>query len=248
MVYFEWRGLITAMRTLTTLRVPGRDAEDFASALPWFPLVGGLLGAVLCGVAWCAGVWFHWPEAGALLVLVLGFLLTGGLHADGLADAADGLLGTRDREKALRIMKDPTIGAFGTVALICVFLAKWVCLVRLLEHGRVAWIVVAYIVSRTVQVDLAVSQPYARAEGGSAAGFVQGAAMRHVVAALVVAALLLWPLPTRGMVFAALMLGLLLERWFGIRCQRRIGGITGDLLGACSELIETAALAFGALV
>ena len=240
-------GLVTAVRTLMTLRVPGKDAEDFASALPWFPLAGGMLGAVLCGAAWCACAWLRWPEAGAVLVLVLGFLLTGGLHADGLADAADGLLGTRDREKSLRIMKDPTIGAFGAVALICVFLTKWVCLVRLLEHGRGAWIMIAYIVSRTVQVDLAVSQPYARAEGGTAAGFVRGATVRHVVGALAMAVILLWPLPCGGLALAALLLGLLLERWFGIRCLRRLGGVTGDLLGACSELIETAVLAFGTL-
>jgi adenosylcobinamide-GDP ribazoletransferase len=243
------RGLTTALRTLTTLRVPGRDATDFASALPWFPLAGGLLGAALFGAAWCTGTGIQWPEAGAVVVLALGFFLTGGLHADGLADAADGLLGTRDREKALRIMKDPTVGAFGVVALICVFLAKWVCLVRLLEHGAGVWIVVAYVVSRTVQVDLAVSQPYARAEGGKAAGFVQGAAPRHVAIALALAAILLGALPSvRRMALVALVLGLLLERWFGIRCRRRLGGITGDMLGACSEVVEAAVLAFGALV
>lgn len=241
-------GLVTALRTLTTLRVPGRDATDFSAALPWFPVAGCLLGGMLYGVAWCAGAWLHWPEAAALLVLVLGFLLTGGLHADGLADAADGLLGTRDREKALRIMKEPTIGAFGSAALICVFLAKWICLVRLLGQGQGAWIVIAYVVSRTVQVDLAVSQPYARAEGGKAASFVRGARGRHVAIAIILAAVLLWPVSGGRMGLAALLLGLLLERWFGIRCRRRIGGITGDLLGACSELAETAVLAFGAIL
>lgn len=242
--------LITALRTLTALPVPGRDAPRLASSLPWFPLVGALLGALLLGVAAaCEAVTSRgWPQGTACAVVAAGALLTRGLHLDGLADWADGFWGGHDREKVLRIMKDPVIGAFGAIALACLLLAKWAAVEVLAREGQVLWILPAMVVSRTIQVYLAVALPYARAEGGKAAAFVQDAGYRHLAGALILAAILLaailglqagWALSLLGGLLAAVL--------FGAWCRRRIGGITGDLLGACSELTETLVLTLGAV-
>lgn len=234
------RGLVTALRTLTILPVPGRDAESLASSLPFFALVGALIGAFLFGLAAACG---HlpdqgWPALGAAAAVVGGILITRALHLDGLADWADGFGGGRDRESTLRIMKDPAVGAFGVIALVSVLLLKWVAVSRLIEHHTALWVVAACAVSRTVQVDLAAWLPYARTEGGKAEAFVKGARTAHLVTALVVALVLVVGIfgPLGAL---ALGLGGIFGRAFGLWCRARVGGVTGDLLGAASELTET---------
>jgi adenosylcobinamide-GDP ribazoletransferase len=235
------RGLVTAIRTLSVLPIPGKEAEKPSSALPWFPVVGLLLGCIL----WIAAELFdvivpgYWPEGAAVVLILLGTVLTGGLHLDGLSDSVDGFSASRDRDTILRIMKDSHVGAFGVVALITALLAKYVCFVRLIDTGSVAWVIAALIVSRTVQADLAVRQDYARAEGGTAATFVRDAEAKHAVVAIILALVLLvvvcgW----NWLVLAVLFLGWGVGRWFGVYCRRRVDGVTGDLLGAGSEIVE----------
>ncbi|OGV59980.1 MAG: cobalamin 5'-phosphate synthase [Lentisphaerae bacterium RIFOXYC12_FULL_60_16] len=242
--------LVTALRTLTIVPVPGQETKRFADALPWFPLVGLLIGLAVVAVIRAAG-WiglYTWPAGTAILALVTGIALTGGLHLDGLADWADGFWGGKDRESALRIMKDPRIGSFGGIALVLVLLTRWACLTRIISHGGTAWILAAAMLSRFMQVDLACSRPYARADGGTAAPFIEGAGRRQ------------WLLAMAGMLTGLMVLSLhnpfiglsVIPCWIGNRlfgewCQRRVGGITGDLLGTASELIETAVLWFGAV-
>ncbi|MBM4143879.1 MAG: adenosylcobinamide-GDP ribazoletransferase [Lentisphaerae bacterium] len=245
------RGLITAIRTLTILPVPGRDAEKMSASLPWFPVVGLLLGAILWAVARGAMALtpLFWPEAAGVLVVVGGAVLTRGLHLDGLGDWADGFWGARDKEKVLAIMKDPRTGAFGVVALVSVLLGQWVCVTRLASAGGLEWILVAYVISRTMQVDLAVAHPYARAEGGTGAPFVAGARPKHLLVAILVAGALLLAVGRGAPVcLVALLIAWLMTRLFGFRCRRRIGGITGDLLGAGSVLTETTVLFIGAVL
>jgi adenosylcobinamide-GDP ribazoletransferase len=245
------RGLVTAIRTLTVLWVPGRDAARPASALPWFPLVGGLIGGLvflpawgleLAGRHWSAVGVYKWPAGVAALLVTLAALLTGGLHLDGLADWADGFFGAREREKILAIMKDPRKGTFGVVALILVLLAKWAALARIVEwSGLLPWIVAAAAASRFCQVELAASLPYARAEGGTAAPFVSGAKWWHrVVAFVLVMAVCMAACGPAGA--GAPLVGWIIMRFFRRRWRKRIGGVTGDLLGAGSELVETALL------
>lgn len=242
--------MISALRTLTAIPVPGRDAERLSSALPWFPVAGLVLGLTVCGAITLAGlaVGRPWPEGSAVLAIVVGVLLTRGIHLDGLADWADGFWGSRDRERVLAIMKDPHIGSFGALAVVCVVLAKWVFLVRLIAAGSLGWIIAAYTVSRTMPVVLLVAEPYARAGGGTAAPFARGAGQKHLAFAMLQALILVpllcgcqWTWP------AALLAGWGFTRIFGSWCRKRVGGITGDLLGACTEIVETAIMAAGAI-
>ena len=242
-------GLTTALRTLTILPAPGKDADKPVSALPWFPLVGALLGLIMCGISrltYDTG-WCRWPEGTAVLIVLAGTVLTGALHLDGLADWADGFFGGRNREDVLVKMRDPHLGSFGTAAVACALLAKWAAISRLVASASVEWIIAAYIVSRAVQVDLAGSQPYARTEGGKAAAFVTGAGTRHVVTAFALALVLIIAL-FRDRWCGPVTLGIawLMARAFGSWCRARIGGVTGDTLGAASEIIETAVLFAGA--
>ena len=242
------RECTTAFRLLTMIPIPGRDTERLSDALYWFPIVGLALGGVLWATAtllrFIAPDWAMGPAA---VVVASGAVLTLFLHLDGLADWADAFTGTKDRAQTLRIMKDPCVGAFGAIALILVLLLKWVSVTRLIESDALHWLLGAYVISRALQVDLAVALPYARAEGGTGGPFVEGARTRHRAVALLVALglVLLVSGPAGGLaLLAAWLPARVLAIWF----HRRIGGVTGDLLGAASELIETGVLFAGALV
>lgn len=244
------RGWVTAMRTLTALPVPGKDATSLSDALPWFPVVGLTLGAILYGVARGATVLTpsFWPQAIGVLVVAGSAWLTRGLHLDGLADCVDGFGGAREKTKILAIMKDPHVGAFGTMALVLTLLSQWVCVTRLAACGQLEWIIVALVLSRTMLVDLAVAHPYARTGGGTGAPFVADARPRHLLVALLVAATLLLALGRGAPSYlVALAIAWPLSRLFGTWCRHRVGGVTGDLLGAGSVITETAVLFFGAL-
>lgn len=237
-----FQGLVTALRTLTILPVPGRDTRDLPQALPWFPLVGCLLGIMLWGLALAfdlasAG----WPAGAAITAVAGSAVLTRGFHLDGLADLADGFGGGRDQERALAIMKDPHMGAFGVMAIVLVLMAKWVACTRLVETGLISWIIPAYIVSRLSVAELAACLPYARREGGTAGPFVDKARPSHRLIALVSALLLV--MAFKGLSGAlVLFFGWALCRLLGVWFLKRVGGVTGDLLGACCELVETGIL------
>lgn len=241
------RGLITAIRTLSIIPIPGKDAEDLASSLSWFALVGCILGLILYGMSlfldWVTKG--SWPEGVAISVVIGGIILTRGLHLDGVADWADAFINISDKKKTLEIMKDTHIGVFGTIMLIAILITKWVVITRIVVHNGLIWIVAAYIISRTVPVELATWLPYARPEGGTAASFVNNARFHHRLWAWLSAFCLLFTFcGPAGVV--ALGVGWLLSRAFGTWCYHRIGGVTGDLLGACTEITETVILFFGA--
>ncbi|MFO7958020.1 MAG: adenosylcobinamide-GDP ribazoletransferase [Candidatus Brocadiia bacterium] len=237
------RALVTALRTLTILPVAGREADDVAEALRWFPVVGLLLGLLLWGVA--SGVDAltpgGWSGGAAVAVVVAYALLTRGFHLDGLADWADGFWGGWDREGTLRIMKDSRTGAFGVVAVVCALLARWVAVTRLIESGGLLWLLAAAVTARAMAVELAVWLPYARPEGGTGGVFVNDARLSHYLWSVGSAWLILCA--TLGPVGpVALGLGWLVVRLYGVWCRRRVGGVTGDLLGAGTEIVETTVL------
>lgn len=242
------RGFVTAMRTLTVLPVPGRDAEQFCSSLHWFTAVGLLIGTAEAGLG-MLGIYAGWPELAALLPVIGGILLTRGLHADGLADLADGFFGGRNRESALRIMKDPNVGSFGAIALVLLLLAKWVVLLRLVRTGGFDIIVSGVVLARMAQVVLAERLPYARTENGTATAFVNGASPVHLISALVSGVVIvavvmrLSTLPSAVLLLTALVTAAAV----GLLGIRKIGGVTGDVLGAVSEITEVAVWTAGAL-
>jgi adenosylcobinamide-GDP ribazoletransferase len=242
------KGFITAIRTLSILPVPGKDADNMASSLPWFPVVGLLLGSILYALVYGARLISGnpWPQGIAAVILGCSVLLTRAIHLDGLGDWADGFGGRGDRVKTLAIMKDPHTGSFGVVAIALALVFKWVALTRLVECDSSIMIIAAFVISRAIMAELASTLPYARAEGGTAAPFVNNARPVHRFVALGVAAILSIVLvgPLAGAV--AFCIGWIACRLFGWWCRRWLGGVTGDVLGACNEIVETGILFAGA--
>jgi adenosylcobinamide-GDP ribazoletransferase len=238
----ELRGAAAALAFLTRVPVGRRvalDGEDLGRAGPAFPLVGAGLGAVVGGIAASLSGPLS-PLLAAALALAAGTLLTGALHLDALADTADAL-GARTRERALEIMRDHAVGAYGAVAIALDLLVKAAALADLARHGRALPVAIAAgALSRAVPVPLAAALPYARPGEGLARSLAAGAWGR--AAAALAAATLVAALAT-GLVgvalaacaaLAAASLGAVFARW--------LGGVTGDALGAAVELAEVAML------
>ncbi len=243
------KGLVSAVRLLTIIPVPGGEPENPSAALPWFPVVGALIGGILYGVVIVLNALLptRWDQAVSLFVLAGGSIITGGLHLDGLADWADAFGNSQDREHTLAIMKDPHIGSFGVIVLGIVFLGKWVALTTILAMHAPIVIVLACVISRTMMVDLAVRYPYARPEGGTGAGIVSNGKIKHLIGSFGLCCLIATGIEgIAGLMFVAT--GCLTSAALGWWSGKRIGGVTGDILGACSELVETVVLFMGALV
>jgi len=213
------------------------DASGVALSAGWFPLVGNFLGLVYSLAA--ALVKDHLPVGVvAVLLVILDALLTGALHADGLADTADGFGGGKDREDTLRIMRDHSIGSYGGVALALLVALKVTAYAALLSRGN--WIPAVILIpalGRWSMLLLTAALPYARPsesviDGMGKRSLLWGTAV--ILPALAVAASLrAWI--ALGAVAAVSVI-------FGLYCRRRIGGITGDTLGANLQLSESAAL------
>jgi adenosylcobinamide-GDP ribazoletransferase len=227
--------VISAIRILTAVPIPGKDCEKIENALYAFPVVGALLG----GILWLlAGI--PMPNmALAAILLTAQTLLTRGFHLDGMADAADGFGGGYTKERALEIMKDSRIGAFGAMALILTLLLKFALFCTLLEYGFASGIFAAMVISRTAQVFQCLTLPYAR-PSGTAAATVQNAQPRHLIIALILCALFLLAVGLHNLLLTAA--GLLAAFLWGRYCKKRVGGITGDLLGATNEIVEITVL------
>ena len=232
------RGFITATRTLTIIPLPGKEAQRFSSSLTWFPVIGLIIGLVIYGLGW---LWIKligadWPGGGAVMLLIAQVILTRGLHLDGLADWADALGGKSDKTTRLTIMKDPRVGAFGVIALLSVFLAKWLALERMLSMGSFIWIVFIMVISRDMMVVLMTTLPYARSEEGMASPFIKDISSGQKIGAHILCLILCVLAGPTGLVFYGL--GWVITRFLKASYVRGFGGITGDLLGATNEIVE----------
>jgi len=236
------RGLGTAVRTLTIIPWPGRESDDFAASLAWFPLVGLALGLILYGIGFILNLLpvTRWPAGIALLMVVADICLTRGLHLDGLADWADSIGGFLEREKRLSIMKDTSLGTFGVLALIVALLARWIAFERLISSGSIIWILAIYVFSRDMMVELITTLPYARAGEGMGRPFVAQASNRQRV--LSHAATIGICLPFGPFFIMLLCVGWIETRLFSIRIKKQFGGITGDLLGTANQMVEVTLL------
>jgi adenosylcobinamide-GDP ribazoletransferase len=241
-------GLRLALTTFTVAPVrPGRvDRAAAGVAMSLGPVIGAALGLVLAG----AGLGLRWlgapPLVAAAVLVGLGVLLTRGLHVDGLADTVDGLGSYRDAAGTLEIMKKPDVGPFGVAAIVLALLVPTVSAATLLTRPVPA--AIAGVVSATAAGRLAVAWtcrrgvPAARSDGLGAVvagtvGWFSLAAGAALVALVAVPAAPGRPWQGPLAVAVALAAGLLFVR----HVVRRIGGITGDVLGAVVELVTSVA-------
>jgi len=260
------RGLFLALQFLTRIPTPRVDAlrpEDLSQSAIWFPLVGALIGAIVAA-ALVVGVFVD-PWVGALAGVVVWVWVTGALHLDGLADLADALGAShRDPRRLLEVLRDPHIGTFGVVAIVLILAAKLVLLAVIarqlaplaeaIRAARVAGVLAPLafeLVAPVAALALLVawarfgavvwSQTLPPLAAGSAERFAWGARRASLVAwtvILLAASAWLFPLLAAAPLVIAL--------WW-LFLWRRLGGMTGDCLGAGVEACETALLAVVAI-
>ncbi len=236
------RALGAAVAFLTRAPLAGRmrfSEDDLVHGAVGFPLVGALTGALVGGAAALQvelGLPLMLAAVGAVAVDVV---VTGALHLDGLADSADGLAG-RSREHTLAIMRDHGIGVYGTSAVVLDLLVKAVAIGALPRSEIVPTLAAIYAVSRVAPLPLAAALPYA-GQDGTGRVFVERMRWSIAVAGLCLAAAV--AIVTVGFMASALLGGLVVvTAAVGVGARRRLGGVTGDVLGAAAELTTLAGL------
>jgi cobalamin synthase len=245
-------GPLESAALLTVLPVPGRAATSTRGVLPWAPLVGLVLGGIATGIAVLGDRWIS-PAAGAVLGIAVLALLTRGLHLDGLADTADGLGPLRGRERALQVMHQSDVGPFGVVTLVLTLLVQVTCLAALLET-RWGWLAFWCAVTVARLAMARTGLPGVRtAEGSSLGALVQGTVSVSWFAGWAVLLLGLVAAGANGSPGPAVRLavsaagGLLAAELLHRRARARLGGITGDVMGAMGETATAATLLLAAV-
>ena len=237
MIGATWRRLRMAVALLTRIPVaypPDARDDDIGPSAAMYPIVGVAVGAVTIGAYYgAAAVWdgTAMPVAAAIVAWIA---VTGGLHLDGLMDAADGLFSHRPRSDKLRIMKDPQVGAFGAVALAVVLILKAASLSAVPPHRVWKALLMAPMFGRLGMVYAGAAYPYARPEGGMGGAFAERVWWTHVgVAAFTT--LVACTLVRDVRVWAALLACGVFTFWAARRMARSLGGLTGDTYGALCE-------------
>ncbi len=236
------RSLVAAFRFLTRLPVPGPETrmEDLAPAVGWFPLVGATVGFLTAGAYWAGRHLWTAPVA-AVVAIAIGLLLTGGFHEDGLTDATDGLGGGWTKERVLEIMKDSRIGAYGAMALWCLLALRWVALAELDDRALVVLPLVMVWGRWSVSVILQVLPPIGQGLAKEVHGPGAWRALLHASVLLALAHAAAWKLGVPGLGRMAGAAAGALAFWI-VYLRHRLGGHSGDLLGAGTQIVESAIL------
>lgn len=228
-------GITSTMTTMLETKRPliGRSAA-------FFPLVGALLGG-MSAVAYLLSerLLGNLPAAAASLLTMA--LATGGLHLDGLADTADGLFSGRDRQRMLEIMRDSRVGTMGVLALVMALLGKFALIASLAPANAALGLFVAPVAGRAGAVLAAFGALYAREGSGLGRAFIEGVRRRELTLALFLALALaagMGRLPGVAALAGGLVAAIFVRWWAG----KRLGGLTGDTLGAVIEVGEVVAL------
>ncbi len=228
------RNLISALQFITILPLGKGKSFDPPKMVPYFPLVGILLG-LLVAVFDTIVVRFWAPPVAALLDIILLAVLTAAFHLDGLGDTADGLLGQRSTDKALEIMKDSRIGTMGLVAILFGLALKWGGIAGLDSHRSIFLIVIPAYARAGILFGMRFL-PYGRPNGTGKPFFKTQLAPIHfwglifpVGLSLILGLKAIW----LNLLFAVIV-GSILNFY-----KRRMGCITGDMLGAMTEVTES---------
>lgn len=233
------RSFIAAIQFLTVCPFVGgircTEREIGRGAL-YFPLVGLLLGTAIVLIDRIASSLFPPLLASATtIVALIGF--SGGLHMDGLGDTADGFFSSRPRHRILEIMKDSHVGAMAVIATVCLIALKITALASIPAQFRLSVLFLMPLAGRCALVAHLAVLNYARPEGGLATVFTQNRKKSDAVVALAVLGVAGWSAGGQWGLMAAgfAILGTVL---FSLWSHRKIGGFTGDTLGACCEIAE----------
>jgi adenosylcobinamide-GDP ribazoletransferase len=213
------------------------DPQRLGPSMAYYPLVGFFLGLILWIFFWFLTWMFPRNLADGLLLFLL-VVLTGALHLDGLADTLDGLAHGRSAEERLQIMKDHQVGAFGVIGLILILGIKFLALNSLPKQIAIKGLLLAVTLGRFSMVQLLYGSPYARKNGGLGLSFKEQLGKKEMILSAIFALAISFFLLRGGgfILWGAVCLStFLLGKFF----TRKIGGVTGDILGAGNEINET---------
>jgi adenosylcobinamide-GDP ribazoletransferase len=236
----ELRFFAAALGFLTRLpvyRLLQTSPDDLREATRYFPLVGIVVGGVAFISYWMVANVLP-PDMAMIASMVVSIYLTGALHEDGLADAADGLGGGWSKAQTLTIMQDSRIGTYGVIALGLMLFAKFEALVNMPLALLAMVLIAAHTVSRLAMVLVIYRQQYVR-DDGKASAVAGGLGSNALIVAGIFGLLPLVALPWQ-VAISGLMASLLAGGWFARKLQKRLGGYTGDCLGAMQQLTELA--------
>lgn len=233
----------SAFLLLTRLPCGGRERRTMVEPEQsvWaYPLVGCILGGILYALATVASAGLP-VEITAILILGASLLLTGAMHEDGLADCADGFWGAWTPEKRLKIMRDSQIGTYGVCTLSIMLLLRWQAFAGITVEENLLVIVGVFAFSRSLLPVAMLVMPYARKDGLAVSRRVPSLAATIIALTLGTGALILC---TPNVTSAILMVCISIATLIGLMmlATAKIGGITGDVLGAILITVETAAL------
>ncbi|MEO0413069.1 MAG: adenosylcobinamide-GDP ribazoletransferase [Pseudomonadota bacterium] len=239
---FEAAAFFFALQFLTRVPIPAGIAftsERFAAAPRYYPLVGGLVG-FLCAALYLGLIHVFPNTLAVIVVTAFGILLTGAFHEDGLADTFDGIGGGQTREAALEIMKDSRLGTYGTLALGMTVAAKIAALAALPNMTVLTALMAAHALSRLSSLVVLRTSQYQRAYG-TAKPVSDGMSNASLFVGATFSAF--WTIPlylSSGMGLITCGLAGMAAGHIGARAvyQRKIGGYTGDTLGAVQQLSE----------
>lgn len=235
-------GFLRAVGLLT--RVPVSPSHLPGAGVAWFPVVGGLIGLAGAAVYWLAHLLVP-PLLAATLAVTALILLTGGLHEDGLADYADALASGTSGEVALEVMGDPRVGTFGALALVISLTWRTAAISALEPSAGMVWLVTAHALARSGAAGLAGMLPAARTAGlGRSIVEQSGPRARSLAVlggAMVGLVVGIWAVPALLLAGASVL---------AVRrsARRLLGGVTGDVLGVCEQMIEVGVLTLAVAV
>lgn len=229
---------LAAIQFLTIFPVPSHfqaGEKELRQSVIWFPIVGLILGGALavldCGVCRLLP-----PLPANVVMVILMLAVSGCFHMDGLSDTADGFFSSRPRERILEIMRDSHVGPMGVIAIVCALALKISALASV--PGSLHWrtILLMPLAGRCALVLCMKAVPYARAQGGLVTVFGRPGWPALITAISILAAAAWIVLDRRGLVIAGSIL--LMTTLFSLWCRKKIGGFTGDTLGAACEIAE----------
>lgn len=252
------KGLLLLFTFMTRLPVPTKlefDSKELGKSMKFFPIVGIVIGIILYAIYMVGYLYIESPLVLAIVVVLAEVILTGGLHLDGLADTFDSIFSYRSKQKMLDIMKDSRLGTNGALALIMYFMLKVGILAAIIGSNKSfyfyfngmlnyagAVILITPVLSRINPVLNCAVSPYAKASG-SAKDFVENTTKNGVLIATIIGLVfagivgilsgkIIDPLHLVNIIAITMALGL----YFSKLIDKKIGGLTGDTLGALLEL------------
>jgi adenosylcobinamide-GDP ribazoletransferase len=228
------KDLVSALRFLTILPVGKSDEPPRPRVVPFFPLAGLGIGAILALVDSALQEIFSLYIVSLIDVLLLA-VISGALHLDGLADTADGLFSHQGREAALQIMKDSRIGTMGLLALVFVLSIKWAGLSSLNQDRALCLLIIPAYARGAFSIAICFLD-YLRPEGGTAKPFFSAKGGKQGLIWLLAPAALALLLGLRGLFLTLAFIGIV--ALVTLFYKKKMGGVTGDMLGALGEVTE----------